>query len=144
LVNVCTGLEESVPAATVPDVVVEDAPTVLPLVLEWGRVDIEGSLHPMTAKESMLNSALSLSFFALLKVRLWGPSKRFETEKTIVGVERPWVLSGKAKLKGPEGTPSSSAVKLEPFGDRSEVNETEVPLKSKVAKSVLDLVTCSV
>ena len=75
----------------------------------------------------MLNSALSLSFFALLKVRLWGPSNRFETEKTIVGFEGSCVLSGKAKLNGPEATPSSRAVKLEPVGDRSEVNEMEVP-----------------
>jgi hypothetical protein len=75
----------------------------------------------------MLNSALSVSFFALLKVKLCGPSTRFETEKTIVGVDRVFALSGKARLKGPEGTPSSRAVKLEPFGDRSEVNEMEVP-----------------
>ena len=47
----------------------------------------------------------------------------------MVGVERTCVFSGKAKLKGPEGTPSSRAVKLEPFEDRSEVNETEVPTK---------------
>jgi len=48
LVNVWTGLEESVPAVAAPDDVVDNADTVLPLVLERGRVDIEGSLHPMT------------------------------------------------------------------------------------------------
>ena len=47
LENVWIGLEESVPAAEAPDDVVEDAAKVLPLVLETGRVDIEGSLHPM-------------------------------------------------------------------------------------------------
>ena len=46
--NVWTGLEESVPAAAAPDDVVEDGPTILPVVLEAGRVDIEGSRHPMT------------------------------------------------------------------------------------------------
>jgi len=80
LENVWIGLEESVPAAEAPDDVVEDAAKVLPLVLETGRVDIEGSLHPMTANESILNSALSLPFIALLKVKLCRPSTRFETE----------------------------------------------------------------
>ena len=48
LENVWTGLEESVPAAAAPDDVVENVPTVLPLVLETARVVFEGSLHPMT------------------------------------------------------------------------------------------------
>jgi len=50
----------------------------------------------------------------------------------MVGTAGACPLSGMAKLYGPEGMPSSSAVKLEPFGDRSEVNETEVPGEYKV------------
>jgi hypothetical protein len=45
----------------------------------------------------------------------------------IVGIARSGLLSGMSKLKGAEGTPSRRAVKLEPFGDRSEVSNTEVP-----------------
>ena len=62
-----------------------------------------------------------------------------------MGVERSCVLPGKAKLKGPEETPSSRAVKLEPFEDRSEVNETEVPTEASESKdSVTQYCNCKV